>query len=84
MVGVLIGFLGTNAEETERPAMANLQMVSKRMVVLPEYRGQGIGYNLKVVQRDLSIRQGIRLVTWTFDPLHVVKCTSEHSQVGGD
>ena len=69
MVGVLIGFLGTNAEETERPAMANLQMVSKRMVVLPEYRGRGIGYNLKVVQRDLSIRQGIRLVTWTFDPL---------------
>lgn len=69
MVGVLIGFLGTNTEETERPAMANLQMVSKRMVVLPEYRGQGIGYKLKLAQRDLSIKQGVRLVTWTFDPL---------------
>jgi predicted GNAT superfamily acetyltransferase len=69
IVGVLIGFLGTNAEETTRPAMANLQMVSKRMVVLPEYRGQGIGYRLKLSQREVTIHQGVRLVTWTFDPL---------------
>jgi predicted GNAT superfamily acetyltransferase len=69
MVGVLVGFLGTDAEVTNRPAMANLQMVSKRMVVLPEYRGQGIGYRLKLAQRDLSIQQGVRMVTWTFDPL---------------
>ncbi len=41
--GVLVGFLGTNMEEEDRPAMANLQIVSKRMVVLPEYRSQGVG-----------------------------------------
>jgi predicted GNAT superfamily acetyltransferase len=69
LVGVLIGFLGTNAEETERPAMANLQMVSKRIVVLPEYRGHGIAYKLKLMQRELTIKQGVRLITWTFDPL---------------
>jgi chorismate synthase len=69
MVGVLIGFLGTNPEEIERPAMANLQMVSKRMVVLPEYRGHGVGYKLKLKQRELTIKQGVRLVTWTYDPL---------------
>jgi len=69
MIGVLIGFLGTNTEEATRPAMANLQMVSKRMVVLPEYRGQGVGYRLKLAQRDATIQQGIRMVTWTFDPL---------------
>jgi predicted GNAT superfamily acetyltransferase len=69
MVGVLIGFLGTNIEEKERPAMANLQIVSKRMVVLEAYRGQGIGYRLKIAQRDAAIQQGVRLVTWTFDPL---------------
>jgi predicted GNAT superfamily acetyltransferase len=72
MVGVLIGFLGTNTEETERPAMANLHMVSKRMVVLPEYRGLGVGYKLKLAQRDLTIKQGVRMVTWTFDPLLAV------------
>lgn len=69
MVGVLIGFLGTNIEEPDRPAMANLQIVSKRMIVLPEYRGHGVGYKLKKRQRELAIRQGIRLITWTFDPL---------------
>ncbi len=68
-VGVLVGFLGTNMEDATRPAMANLQIASKRMVVLPEYRSRGIGYRLKLVQRDIAIRQGIRLVVWTFDPL---------------
>lgn len=68
-VGVLIGFLGTNIEEPDRPAMANLQIVSKRMVVLPEYRGHGIGYELKKAQRELALKQAVRLVIWTFDPL---------------
>jgi predicted GNAT superfamily acetyltransferase len=69
VIGVLVGFLGTLAEDSGRPAMANLQMVSKRMVVLPEYRGGGVGYRLKLAQRDITIQQGVRLVTWTFDPL---------------
>ena len=68
-VGVLVGFLGTNMQEPRRPAMANLQFVSKRMVVLPEYRGQGIGFRLKLAQRDLAVAEGVRLVVWTFDPL---------------
>jgi predicted GNAT superfamily acetyltransferase len=69
MVGVLIGFLGTSEDNPTRPAMANLQVVSKRMVVLPEYRSHGVGYKLKLAQRDFAVRQGVRLVTWTFDPL---------------
>lgn len=69
IAGVLVGFLGTSEDNKRRPAMANLQIVSKRMVVLPKYRNQGLGYRLKLAQRDLAIEQGIRLVTWTFDPL---------------
>jgi predicted GNAT superfamily acetyltransferase len=69
LVGMLVGFLGTDPDEGDRPAMANLQLVSKRMVVLPEYRNQGIGFRLKKVQRNTAIKQGVRLVTWTFDPL---------------
>jgi predicted GNAT superfamily acetyltransferase len=69
MVAVLIGFLGTDIQEQSRPAMANLRIVSKRMIVLPEYRGQGVGYKLKKRQREFAMRQGIRLVTWTFDPM---------------
>lgn len=69
MVGVLVGFLGTGIEEIDRPAMANLQIFSKRMLVLPEYRSQGLGYRLKLAQRDRALAQGVRLVTWTYDPL---------------
>lgn len=69
MIGVLIGLIGSNIEESDRPAMANLLIASKRMVVLPDYRSGGIGYRLKVAQREAAIKQGIRLVTWTFDPL---------------
>lgn len=68
-VGMLVGFIGTDSAETERPALANLQMVSKRMVVLPPYRSAGIGARLKQAQREMAVKQGIRLVTWTFDPI---------------
>ncbi|MDX2139881.1 MAG: GNAT family N-acetyltransferase [Chloroflexota bacterium] len=69
IIGVLVGFIGTSEDNPTRPAMANLQIVSKRMVVLPEYRSHGVGYRLKLAQRDYALQQGIRLVTWTFDPL---------------
>jgi predicted GNAT superfamily acetyltransferase len=69
MVGVLVGFLGTNSDEPDRPAIANLHIISKRMIVLDGYRGAGIGYRLKLAQREVALRQGVRMVTWTFDPL---------------
>ncbi len=31
--------------------------------------GKGVGYKLKKRQREFAMRQGIRLVTWTFDPM---------------
>ncbi|GIL11882.1 MAG: hypothetical protein BroJett038_06020 [Chloroflexota bacterium] len=83
MVGVLVGFLGTNMEESSRPAMANLQIVSKRMVILPEYRGQGIGYRLKLEQRRVAMRQGVRLVVWTFDPLLATNAHLNIRKLGG-
>ncbi len=69
LVGFVLGYLGTETPDSTRPAMANLKMVSQRMAVLPEYRGCGLGYALKLAQRDFAVQQGIRLITWTFDPL---------------
>ncbi len=69
LVGFVLGYLGTETQDTSRPAMANLKLVSNRMAILPEYRDQGIGYELKLAQRQFAIQQGIRLITWTFDPL---------------
>lgn len=82
-VGVLVGFLGTHDDDPRRPAMANLQIVSKRMVVLPDYRGGGIGYRLKLTQRDRAMSQGVRLVTWTFDPLLALNAHLNIRKLGG-
>ncbi|MDZ4764648.1 MAG: GNAT family N-acetyltransferase [Chloroflexota bacterium] len=83
LVGALIGLLGTDSQDTRRPAMANLQIVSKRMIVLPEYRGQGIGYRLKMTQRDIASQMGVRLVTWTFDPLLAANARLNIRKLGG-
>ncbi len=72
LVGFLLGFIGTDIDFDDRdarPAMANLLIMSKRMLVLPEYRGRNIGFRLKMAQRDVALKQAIRLVTWTFDPM---------------
>ena len=65
LVGILMGFVGSDAS----PAADNLLIMSKRMLVLPGHRGRGIGYQLKLAQRDIAIEQGIPRVTWTFEPL---------------
>jgi predicted GNAT superfamily acetyltransferase len=83
MVGVLIGLIGTDTAVKDRPAMANLLIASKRMVVLPEYRSAGIGYRLKLAQRDATIQLGIRLVTWTFDPLQSKNAHLNLRKLGG-
>jgi len=83
MVGVLMGLIGTDTAIRDRPAMANLLIASKRMVVLPEYRSGGIGYKLKLAQRDAAIQQGIRLVTWTFDPLKSPNAHLNLRKLGG-
>jgi len=69
MVGFLFGFLGTDEGSPQRPALARLKHCSHLLGVLPEYRGQNVGYQLKLAQRDFVSMQGVRLVTWTFDPL---------------
>jgi predicted GNAT superfamily acetyltransferase len=70
LVGFVFSFLGTDGDaESLRPAMARLKHASHMLAVIDGYRGQDIGYRLKLAQRDLVSRQGVRLVTWTFDPL---------------
>ncbi|MBL8155361.1 MAG: hypothetical protein JNM70_14350 [Anaerolineae bacterium] len=83
MVGVLIGFLGTGLDELYCPSPSNIQIVSKRMVVLPEFRSRGIGYRLKLAQRELAVQQHIPLITWTFDPLQTPNATLNIHKLGG-
>src|ERR1700761_7121975 len=44
---------------------------SHMLAVNPDFRNQGIGRRLKLVQRDEALSRGIRLMEWTFDPLEI-------------
>jgi chorismate synthase len=37
--------------------------------VVPDAQSEGVGYRLKLAQRDLVLAQGFELITWTYDPL---------------
>ncbi|MGE0454739.1 MAG: GNAT family N-acetyltransferase [Vicinamibacteria bacterium] len=42
---------------------------SDMLAVLPEQQRRGVGVGLKWAQREEALRRGVRLLTWTFDPL---------------
>lgn len=69
LVGMVFGFLGVDEAHPDRVAMARLKHCSHMLAVDPQARNRSIGYRLKLAQRDAIIRQGVRLATWTYDPL---------------
>ena len=65
LCGVSIGFLAASS-----PAGAGgIHLHSHITGVAPELQHLGIGFGLKLAQRDWCIEHGIDEVTWTFDPL---------------
>jgi len=69
LVGFAFGILGTDGRESNRPALARLKCYSHQLGVHPEYRSHGVGRQLKLAQRQWAVDLGIRLITWTYDPL---------------
>lgn len=59
-VGFAFGFLGWDPV---------LHLHSHMTAVLPGWRSTGVGYALKLAQRHRCLRQGVRQIRWTFDPL---------------
>ncbi len=72
LVGFILGVISTARgleERIDQVAAARLQLYSAIMGVLPAYQGRQIAYRLKLAQREFALKLGIRLVTWTYDPL---------------
>ncbi|MFK4996846.1 GNAT family N-acetyltransferase [Bacillus sp. N9] len=44
-------------------------LCSHNMGIHPEFRGKGIGEQLKERQRKTALQMGYHLITWTYDPL---------------
>lgn len=67
LVGFVFGFPGLMLHDTGRLRQA--KHCSHMAGVLPDWRDKGVGYRLKLAQREHVLKQGIGLITWTFDPL---------------
>lgn len=50
--------------------------------VLPDYRG-GLGYRLKLAQRERALAQGYDLIEWTFDPMQAMNAHFNFAKLGG-
>ncbi len=65
LAGMVFGFVGLY----ETSAGAKIKHCSHMLGVHPDHRDQGIGFTLKRAQWQMVRRQGIELITWTYDPL---------------
>jgi predicted GNAT superfamily acetyltransferase len=60
-VAMSFGFLGR--------LDARLCLYSQLTGVVPDYQSHGLGYQLKLAQRDFARAEGVALIVWAFDPL---------------
>lgn len=78
MVGFAFGFLGFDKDGEKR----QLKHTSHMLAVLPEVRAHGVGAKLKWAQRAEAQRQGLSLMTWTYDPLQAVNAHLNLARLG--
>lgn len=55
---------------------------SHMLAVNRDYRNLGVGYRLKLAQRDFALAQGITEMTWTFDPLQGLNAYFNFNRLG--
>lgn len=60
--GFAFGFIGLTST-------GQLKLASHQAGVLPTFQDSGLGYQLKLAQREATLAKKINLMTWTFDPL---------------
>jgi predicted GNAT superfamily acetyltransferase len=50
--------------------------------VLDAYRGAGVGYQLKVLQRERTLAMGLNLIEWTYDPMQAMNAHLNFAKLG--
>lgn len=76
LVGFSYGFVGLNHQN-------KLIFCSHILAVLPDYRGMGLGYKMKLAQRKGVLTRGIDEINWTFDPLEAANAKLNFTKLGG-
>jgi len=75
MIGFLYSFPGFRDGQPH--------LCSHMLGFLPEYRKQGLGLQMKWLQRDEALRMGHTCITWTYDPLESVNAYLNIAKLGG-
>lgn len=50
--------------------------------VLPEYQSRGLGYRLKLLQRERALNAELDLIQWTYDPLQAMNAHLNFAKLG--
>ena len=74
IVGFVYGFVALEAGEIAHH--------SHMLAVKPAYRNFNLGYKLKLAQREAVLAQGIKVITWTFDPLQSLNAHFNFTKLG--
>lgn len=74
LIGFVLGFPGF---EDRKPILH-----SDMLAVKPAYRSGGLGYRLKLAQREFALAHGINKITWTFDPLQAANAHLNFGKLG--
>ena len=83
VVGFAFAVLGTMDAPDETAAAERLKLYSVATGLLPGYQQTGAGYRLKLAQREFANRIGVRLISWTYDPLMSVNGRFNIHKLGG-
>ena len=74
LVGFVYGFTGYEDGQVTHH--------SHMLAVRPAYRNHQLGFKLKVAQRERVLAQGIKRITWTFDPLQSLNAHLNFGKLG--
>jgi len=55
---------------------------SHMLGVLPEFRSDGIGHRLKLLQRERALSMGLDLIEWTYDPMQALNAHLNFTKLG--
>jgi chorismate synthase len=75
LAGFALGFLGWDGQD--------LYHYSHMTAVRPAYQNHHVGFRLKAYQRDEVLRQGLKVIRWTFDPLQSKNARLNVRRLGG-
>ncbi|MCX6794253.1 MAG: hypothetical protein NTY06_04095 [Candidatus Gottesmanbacteria bacterium] len=83
VVGFLFGFHARGHQWTGQDEMNYPWIESQLMGVQEDHRRQGLGKQLKFLQRELILQEHTSLIHWTFDPLQAGNAFLNLNELGG-